>query len=697
MSKIFLMAGSTERTAADKKEMDLLRKRVERGVDRQTIVQEERKPRARENMLSELLASAHGPDRQVRSTISRPSRKDKPEELEVDLTPPERRRVAGELRSMRTRAAAKRQRLEHADEVLLEEEKYSVRHGLGETWDQPVVYPRTGKKRTTVEQSDLVRLDEGEFLNDSLIEFYIRWLSDKFKIPERQVYFFSTHFYTALTRTQKGQRGINYAAVERWTAKEDIFTYDFVIVPVNEATHWYLVIICNLPNVKRKFDLDDERNDANDRIMSSDARVEEEGPDVMDIDLIEAPPSPTDNLSMQYSNLKVDKQSHVKRRSREQSSLSGLIYLSDEEEERPGPGTVKQAPATPRVRSESDALQSIQTSDIGVFADAKPSPSGARKARRKSGPPPRKYDPSQPAVIILDSLISTHAKTISNLKDYLIAEGASKCGLELSRDDFRGINAKEGIPQQDNSCDCGLYLLGYIHKFMEDPKQFGRKLLSQEFDLHNDWPNMVPSAMRNGIRNELMRIHAEQKAEREANRKAKKAAKKMSKAMAAMQAAAGPSEEKEVITGSTASRGETPRSQNHQQGASTGQQNSLGQQPIEDKKSHSPQTSPTVVSSTRDSKPLWEYLEEVDAQKERNAEDAMLFDEHQLRTPVSQIRRFRSAPPSVQDMSEMEVDWRGQLRRSVEAAGRERLSGSLASDPMQLLAMPKTRGKSIGP
>jgi Ulp1 family protease len=112
-------------------------------------------------------------------------------------------------------------------------EKFSQVHGIKPEWTQPVVYPFVGKKRTTVVFSDLERLDEDEMLNDNLIEFYIKWLIEQHETPGRQVYFFGTHFYTALTTG--GKRGFNYEAVHRWTTKEDIFSYDYVVIPVNES------------------------------------------------------------------------------------------------------------------------------------------------------------------------------------------------------------------------------------------------------------------------------------------------------------------------------------------------------------------------------------------------------------------------------------------------------------------------------
>lgn len=38
----------------------------------------------------------------------------------------------------------------------------------------PLVYPLEGPRKANVDWIDLERLDEGEFLNDNLISFYLR-------------------------------------------------------------------------------------------------------------------------------------------------------------------------------------------------------------------------------------------------------------------------------------------------------------------------------------------------------------------------------------------------------------------------------------------------------------------------------------------------------------------------------------------
>ena len=118
----------------------------------------------------------------------------------------------------------------------------------GDGWDQSLIFPPTGRNRATVDKDDILRLDEGEFLNDNLINFYVRYLQVKLEKerPEtlKKIHVFNTFFFSVLKPTRGG---ISFEAVKSWTTKLDIFSYDYLVVPVNENTHWYLAIICNIP------------------------------------------------------------------------------------------------------------------------------------------------------------------------------------------------------------------------------------------------------------------------------------------------------------------------------------------------------------------------------------------------------------------------------------------------------------------
>lgn len=66
------------------------------------------------------------------------------------------------------------------------------------------------------------------------------YLFKKLNVPAEKVYFFNTYFFTRLTENA-GRKSMDYKAVERWTSKIDIFTYDYIVVPINESQYVKLV------------------------------------------------------------------------------------------------------------------------------------------------------------------------------------------------------------------------------------------------------------------------------------------------------------------------------------------------------------------------------------------------------------------------------------------------------------------------
>lgn len=116
---------------------------------------------------------------------------------------------------------------------------------------QPLVYPFAGRKQAQVEAQDFERLHPNQFLNDNLISLYNRFLEDHlYRRKERaRVFFFNTYFYTALTNCAQRET-IVFDRVKKWTRNVDIFSYDYVVVPINQSMHWYAAIICNLPSLQ---------------------------------------------------------------------------------------------------------------------------------------------------------------------------------------------------------------------------------------------------------------------------------------------------------------------------------------------------------------------------------------------------------------------------------------------------------------
>ncbi|RDA95836.1 hypothetical protein CP533_5089 [Ophiocordyceps camponoti-saundersi (nom. inval.)] len=277
-----------------------------------------------------------------------------------------------------------------------------------ECWDRSLMYPATGKNRTTVDDEDIPRLDEGEFLNDNLISFYLRYLEINLEKEQpglrEKVYIFSTFFFEKLRSTRSH---INYDGVKTWTAKFDLFSYDYIIVPVNENAHWYLAIICNVPNAINGI------------------------PGQGDVEVIELPEEP---------------------------------------------------------------VASSVTSTCTTTVTAKPSDETALKSNLQ-----------QLRIIILDSLGALHGRTTKALKDYLVEEAKYKKNIDLALP-LKGINAKD-IPMQNNYCDCGLFVLGYVEEFLKDPDGNARKLLEKE----NPGWEMQPGKLRTKIRGLLFELQKDQK------------------------------------------------------------------------------------------------------------------------------------------------------------------------------------------
>ncbi|KAI8346033.1 hypothetical protein B0O80DRAFT_249036 [Mortierella sp. GBAus27b] len=104
-------------------------------------------------------------------------------------------------------------------------------------------------KSIAVRAEDISRLEDGEFLNDTLIEFGLRHAlaTAEGKNPSLvgQVHIFNTFFYQRLVA--KPAKGVSnsYEVIKSWTAKVDLFSKKYIIVPIHENLHWYLAIITN--------------------------------------------------------------------------------------------------------------------------------------------------------------------------------------------------------------------------------------------------------------------------------------------------------------------------------------------------------------------------------------------------------------------------------------------------------------------
>lgn len=333
-------------------------------------------------------------------------------------------------------------------------------------WKAPLVY-----NRTTVDKDDIPRLDEGQFLNDNLISFGLRYLFDELsnRDPElnKRVYLHNSFFYTKL----KGPRGtINYDSVKNWTAKVDLLAYDYIIVPVNENFHWWVAIICN--------------------------------PGRLDPDTAQ----PSDTTSLEESDEKNNDETIKLVEASNSTDVPDVKMTGMDDEGPPEPTTELAANNTSCVSNDSAIDQPLVRSDVvDLVTDDKDAGAGSlssvkTKQRRKSSAlSPKKAEIGDPRIITLDSLGQGHSQAVTVLKKYIIAEFEHKRN-KIIKDvphhfGWKAVN----IPNQDNFCDCGIYLLAYVQQFVQSPDKFIGEILSKKpmdwsFDapwLRSNWRDTI--------------------------------------------------------------------------------------------------------------------------------------------------------------------------------------------------------------
>jgi sentrin-specific protease 7 len=156
----------------------------------------------------------------------------------------------------------------------------------------------------------------------------------------------------------------------------------------------------------------------------------------------------------------------------------------------------------------------------GILPKVGSSPDSKRTKRK---PPVKKWDSDQPTIIILDSLASgARSPAVRALKNYLLEEGREKRGMEAKIPQNAFYAKPSQIPTQANYYDCGIYLLGYMQQFFENPDEFKDRLLGGEMRT-GDWPEMEIPNMRGLMRDILQGLYKHQESERKTSRTNKKA------------------------------------------------------------------------------------------------------------------------------------------------------------------------------
>lgn len=391
-----------------------------------------------------------------------------------------------------------------------------------------LIYPNVkGQNSVTLYEEDLDRLQPDEFLNDSIVEFYLRYNYDSLPETTRSsAHVFNTFFYQRLT--QKRDKEANYEAVRKWTSKSkgvDLFSKKFVVIPINENLHWYLAVVVNLdkvifgPDVLKatevscihaEEEIDQDESEPISGLTSprtEPLNTENLLAELEDFDKIEQEPAHTDGeqalarvLSPDQNNASVESQPtiretppavleastfpnvtkanevlefHEEEQLARPTSRLSLTEQIKAEERAKNPGLIarlqdehgEDQPFDQTITKDSSQEQSVIELGKSIRSYSKRS-----KAKRPvSGYSKRgnHIDANRPTIIILDSLNNSHNKVHEVIKDYLVREAKDKRQEILNSQQL--ATCKADLPTQDNFSDCGLFLIQYADTLLREP------------------------------------------------------------------------------------------------------------------------------------------------------------------------------------------------------------------------------------
>ncbi|XP_025070596.1 sentrin-specific protease 7 isoform X2 [Alligator sinensis] len=325
-----------------------------------------------------------------------------------------------------------------------------------------IVYPPPpAKGGLGVTKEDLKCLEYGEFLNDVIIDFYLKYLLLE-KAPKHlaeRSHVFSSFFYKCLTRREKNsEKDPKLSAAQRrhrrvktWTRRINIFTKDYIFVPVNEESHWYLAVIC-FPGLE--------------------AAVYEDCPNQC---LLQP--------HIKQSSLHSKKETEAVRTSKvlvfgdnckdeEELDLNSSLHLKDGDQQ----------------TTLSSALNSYNSKSS--LNDSNP-----QKICKR------------PCILILDSLKAGSLRsTVQILRQYLEIEWEVKRKTHREFGKSTMIDFCPRVPKQDNSSDCGVYLLQYVEAFFQNP------IINFEQPMHLErwFPRRVVKNKREEIQDLILQLHLQQ-------------------------------------------------------------------------------------------------------------------------------------------------------------------------------------------
>ncbi|XP_047972797.1 probable ubiquitin-like-specific protease 2B isoform X4 [Salvia hispanica] len=139
------------------------------------------------------------------------------------------------------------------DSSFREREDWMLTRSCFPKFEKPfgeVIYPKGDPDAVSISKRDADLLLPDTFVNDTIIDFYIKYLKTRQNVDERtKFHFFNSFFFRKLADMDKDPSSAfdgkaAFQRVRKWTKKVNLLEKDFIFIPVNYNLHWSLIVIC---------------------------------------------------------------------------------------------------------------------------------------------------------------------------------------------------------------------------------------------------------------------------------------------------------------------------------------------------------------------------------------------------------------------------------------------------------------------
>lgn len=117
-----------------------------------------------------------------------------------------------------------------------------------------LAYPFNTKGSITITVQSYKTLEIEKYLDDSIINFYLKYIENELLDDDmrEKTYIFDTFFYENYSRdihidlpNGTSESTYRYERIKNWTKNVDLFKKEYIVVPINMKSHWFVVIICH--------------------------------------------------------------------------------------------------------------------------------------------------------------------------------------------------------------------------------------------------------------------------------------------------------------------------------------------------------------------------------------------------------------------------------------------------------------------